>query len=135
MLLSSSTEKVARKALKGEALWKVLQKIDEVYPLKIGYTVIEEKKYDRVELKRITEESVILHTKFHAFELTHCDPYSLARVLVREHNVYSCLKNIKNPDDLWSSGFFFYWFLKSSSSNNKSRALSASSHPLFGMIT
>ena len=98
MLLSPETETVARKALVGEALWKVLKKIDQHYDFKMEFSLIPPKINDRVELIEITHKSITLETQKYSFELICNQPDDIARLLVREYNVYSCIENIKNPD-------------------------------------
>lgn len=141
-------QEVARNAFTKEILFNILQSVEQKYKkmignhyqLKIGFELLDpsqQYEVEQISLYQIDENAgtVILHTKLHSFEIHVKDPKTLARLLVREYNVYSCIETIENPDShLWLSGLFFYWFLKSASSNNKSSALSASIHPLFGII-
>lgn len=142
-------QEVARNAFTKEILFNILKDIEQRYKklngnhyqLKIGFELLDlsqQYEVEQLNLHQIDKVAgiVILHTKLYSFEIYVSDPHTLARLLVREYNVYSCIETIKNPDSLlWLSGLFFYWFLKSASSNNKSSALSASIHPLFGIIT
>jgi len=140
-------ETVARDAFTNEIFFNILIDIEKMYKdkygnnyqLKVGYELLyksESSKKEILKLMEINEKNIVLHTKSHQFELVVDNTLELARLLVRYYNVLSCVDEIKNPDSrLWLSGLFFYWFLKSASSNNKSSALSASIHPLFGIIT
>lgn len=111
MLISSSDKEIARKALKGDALWKVLQKISKDYTFVLKCHAKNKKNNDdRIELVKITNRSVILIINEYKFELIYSNPNTLARVLVRQYNVFSQLENIITPDDLWSSGVFFIDF-------------------------
>ncbi len=73
------------------------------YQLKIGFELLDSSQQYEVEqlsLYQIDEKAstVILHTKLHSFEIHVRDPQTLARLLVREYNVLSCIDEIKNPD-------------------------------------
>ncbi len=119
-------QEVARNAFTKEILFNILKDVEQRYKkmignhyqLKIGFELLDLSQQNEVEqlnLYRIDEilGVVILHTKLYSFEIYVSDPLTLARLLVREYNVYSCIETIENPDSrLWLSGLFFLLIFK-----------------------
>lgn len=117
-------KKVARDAFTKEILFNILNDIEQRYKkekgddyqLKIGFEMLDPLDCSEVEqLKLYSVEPntglVILHTKSYSFEIFVPNPIILARLLVREYNVYSCIETIQNPDSrLWLSGIFLLIF-------------------------
>lgn len=104
-------QEVARNAFTKEILFNILKDVEQRYKkmignhyqLKIGFELLDSSQQYEVEqlsLYQIDEKAstVILHTKLHSFEIHVRDPQTLARLLVREYNVLSCIDEIKNPD-------------------------------------
>ena len=104
-------KKVARDAFTKEILFNILNDIEqrykkqhgENYQLKIGFEMLEPQycsEEEQLKLYSVEPNSdlVILHTKSYSFEIFVPNPIVLARLLVREYNVYSCIETIQNPD-------------------------------------
>lgn len=117
-------KKVARDAFTKEILFNILSDIEqrykkehgENYQLKIAFEMLNPQDCSEVEQLKLysvepNSDLVILHTKSYSFEIFVPNPIILARLLVREYNVYSCIETIQNPDSrLWLSGIFLLIF-------------------------
>lgn len=106
-------EEVARNAFPKDIFWNICKDLVDEHGINIGlgYSLLEYDVGTCVTLTEIKEDHLVVCMSTYEFELYTGDVNKLARILVRDYNVYSQVKAIRNPvDHLWSTGLFFIDF-------------------------